>query len=108
MKSKNAKTKTVMTIARFLEVLSDLSPRAKNKVKKWLMCNGDVETCPITSACKKLTNANFKYDNYEEAAKKIGITRTTAKKIADAADGTMGVLRNKMLVAVGLEPERLR
>lgn len=96
-----------MSITEFLEALSNLSPRAKKKVKTWLTGQTNY-TCPLTSVCKRITNANIQVDNYERAAKKIGISKRTAVKIAEAADGEHGRLRNKMLVAVGLEPESLK
>jgi hypothetical protein len=110
-----------MTVDQFIEELSNLTH--KTNVRGWL--NTDVlidgTTCPITSICKKLTHANYKTGNAVEAAKRIGIRKSTAQLIMNAADvrnssmkfvhpsnyKKLCKLRNRMLKAVGLPQENV-
>lgn len=107
-----------MTIDEFITELSNLTH--KTNVRKWLnMASDEGTVCPITSICKKHTHAHYTTEHAVEAAKRIGIRKSAAELIMNAADNSnvnmelvhpdnynnLRKLRNRMLKAVGLPTE---
>ncbi len=100
-----------MTSKEFFNVLSTIkgwrlkNPYGYSYVRR--KC-GRNEYCPVTSVARRVTRKTFAEHEYEKAAKAIGLKRSTAIRIAEAADNIYGEcvsrrVANKLLRATRLD-----
>lgn len=75
-----------MKISEFINELSNLSGRAKQRMRKWLRSqNGDF--CPITQVTKVKLNKTFDIYEYRLAGDALGLPVEISAAIVNAADG---------------------
>ena len=101
-----------MNIKEFMIILGELNKKNKEKFQLWLgpyvRVSEDIEKtyCPLTFVCYKTTGKYFRPYRWDEAAKLIHLSKKTAEKILDAADGTLGgkkTIRKSLLMALNLK-----